>query len=197
MIEDSKTFPGICVSKTDCISNMSGESVGVNEDGVKVAGGRVILANWCDKGACEKDTSTLSGYKENADGTVIFNPVDAQGNKLTISQFIEQNPEMRSPLGGHQGDQGQMKLLGIQFDYAAGSFWDKLAESFAGTHDTLNSIIWYDELGNGKNLDGTLIGNVGNVTNMTNVPLAMPFSLSVLLPPEVWNAVFTLIKSKN
>jgi filamentous hemagglutinin len=199
MIEDSKTFPGICVSATDCISNMSGKSVGANGDGVKVAGGRVILADWCNNGgenACTPDTSTISGYKENPDGTVIFKPVDAQGNDLTISQFIEQNPKMRSPLGGHQGDQGQMALPGIQFDYAAGSFWDKLAESFAGTHDTLNSIIWYDELGNGKNLDGTLLGRVGATTNMTNVPVATPFALSVLLPPEVWNAVFMIMKSK-
>ena len=44
MIEDSMKFPGICVGTTDCISNMSGESVGVNGDGKKVAGGRIILA---------------------------------------------------------------------------------------------------------------------------------------------------------
>lgn len=102
-----------------------------------------------------------------------------------------------SPLGGHQGDQGQMDLLGIQFDYAAGSFWDKLAEAYSGTHDTLNSLIWYDELGNGKNLGGTLLGKIGDITNITNVPVATPFAYSVLLPPEVWNAVFALIKSKN
>lgn len=199
MIKDSMKFPGICTSKTDCISNMSGESVGVNGDDKKVAGGRVILADWCKnggEGACASDTSTLSGYKENADGTVIFKPVDANGNSLTISQFIDQHPEMRSPLGGHQGDQGQMALPGIQFDYAAGSFWDKLAEAYSGTHDTLNSFIWYDELGNGKNLNGTLLGRIGATTNMTNVAVATPFAYSVLLPPEVWNAVFTLIKYK-
>jgi len=86
--------------------------------------------------------------------------------------------------------------LGIQFEYAAGSFWDKLAEAYSGTHDTLNSIIWYDELGNGKNLDNTLIGKVGEAANYTNVFIATPFAYSVLLPPEVWNAVFALIKSK-
>jgi len=197
VIKDSETFPGICVSATDCISNMSGKSVGANGDGVKAAGGRIVLADWCDKGRCTPDTSTLSGYAENPDGTVIFNPgKDAQGYKLTISQFIEKNPEMISPLGGHQGYLGQIALPGIQFDYATGSFWDKLAESFAGMHDTLNSIIWYDSLGNGKNLDGTLLGRIGATTNMTNVPVATPFALSVLLPPAVWNAVFMLMKSK-
>lgn len=89
-----------------------------------------------------------------------------------------------------------MALFGIQFDYVPGSFWDRLAEAYSGTHDTLNSIIWYDNLGNGKKLDGTVIGKVGDITNMTNVPVATPFALSVLLPPEVWNAVFKIIGPK-
>lgn len=89
-----------------------------------------------------------------------------------------------------------MEFGKIHFLYAGGSFWDKLAEAYSGTHDTLNSIIWYNELGNGKNLKQTLIGNIGEVTNMTNVLVASPFALSVLLPQEVWNAVFALIKTK-
>lgn len=72
-----------------------------------------------------------------------------------------------------------MKLLGIQFDYEKGSFWDKLAETYAGTHDTLNSVIWYDHLGNTKNLDKLLLGTLGDFTNMTNVGVATPFALSV------------------
>jgi filamentous hemagglutinin len=68
---------------------------------------------------------------------------------------------------------------------------------FTGTHDTLNSFIWYDELGNGEKLDSTLLGKVGDITNNTNVIIATPFALSVLLPPDVWNSVFTLMKSKN
>lgn len=82
-----------------------------------------------------------------------------------------------------------MELFGIQFNYAKGSFWDRLAEAYAGTHDKLNSFIWYDSMGNGRNLDGTLIGQIGNATNTTNVVLATPFALSVLLPPEIWNAI--------
>lgn len=75
-------------------------------------------------------------------------------------------------------------------------FWDKLAEAYSGTHDTLNSLIWCDELGNGKKLDGSLLGKIGDLTNLTNVVLATPFAMSVLLPPEVWNTVFSLIKAK-
>ena len=95
-----------------------------------------------------------------------------------------------------QGGSGQTKLLGFQFEYAQNSFWSKLAEAYSGTHDTLNSFIWYDELGNGKKLDHTLLGNIGDITNSTNVIPASPFALSVLLPPEVWNSIFMLIKSK-
>ncbi|MDO9150843.1 MAG: hypothetical protein Q7U33_05635, partial [Methylotenera sp.] len=199
MIKDSEQFPGICVAGTnDCISNKSGDSVGVNGDGKKVAGGRVVLEDWCREGgknACILENGTRSGYKENSDGTVIFNPVDEKDNKLSISEFLDQHQDLRSPLGGVQGGAGQM-ALGIQFEYAAGSFWDKLAEAYSGTHDTLNSVIWYDELGNGKNLDKTVIGKVGEAANYANVLIATPFAYSVLLPPEVWNAVFMLIKSK-
>jgi len=195
MIEDSKKFKGLCVSENDCINNISGQSVGVNGDGKKIAGGRIVLEAWCERGgvaACKKDSTTRSGYAENPDGTVIFMPADADGNSLTISEFIDQHQELRSELGGIQGGSGQMKLLGIQFEYAVNSFWDKLAEAYAGTHDTLNSIIWYDDLGNGKKLDKTLLGQVGNIANSTNVIVATPFALSVLLPTEVWATVFAL-----
>ncbi len=197
MIEDSRKFKGLCVSETDCISNMSGQSVGVNGDNTKVAGGRLVLADWCRDGACELDKTTISGYKENADGTVIFNPKDENGNALTIQQIVDLHPDWRSPLGGHQGGEGQMSLFGIQFSYDPNSFWDNLAEAFSGTHDTLNSFIWYDELGNAKEIHkGTLLRYIGDTTNMTNVGVATPFALSVLLPPEVWSSVLALIRSK-
>lgn len=198
MKKDSEKFAGLCVSENDCINNASGTSAGVYGDNLKEAGGRIVLADWCEKGgsgACQSDSNTESTYKENPDGTVIFSPKDEYGNSLTISQFLERHQELRSTLGGVQGSDGQMELLGFQFEYIAGSFWDKLAEVYAGTHDTFNSIIWYDKLGNGKNLNKTLLGTIGDITNITNVVLATPFALSVLLPPEVWNTVFNSIKN--
>lgn len=195
MIEDSKKFKGLCDTQGNCISNQSGKSVGVNGDDFKLAGGRIVLADWCSDNRCTLDSTTKSGYKENSDGTVIFNPgVGADGKSITLSQFIEQHEDWRSPLGGHQGGQGLMDVLGISFNYEKGSFWDRLAEGYAGTHDTLNSYIWYDQLGNGKSLGGTPIGVVGNITNMTNVGVATPFALSVLLPPEVWSVMSNLAK---
>lgn len=196
MIEDSKKFTGLCDSQGNCISNTSGNSAGVDGDGFKLAGGRIVLADWCAGGRCTPDSMTKSGWAENPDGTVKFNPTDVNGNLITLTEFVAQNQSWRSELGGHQGSQGQIALLGIQFNYEKGSFWDELAEAYAGTHDTLNSIIWYDSSGNGKNLDNNLIGNIGDITNMTNVGVATPFALSILLPPEVWNSISTLMKLK-
>ena len=199
MIEDSKKFKGICDVQGNCISNMSGQSVGVNGDNTKIAGGRIVLADWCAKGGCEKaseDAPTKSGYKENPDGTVIFAPKDDKGNPVSLGEFVEQHPEWRSPLGGHQGGEGQMELFGLKFNYEKGSFWDKLAEAYSGTHDTFNSVIWYDKLGNGKNLEGTGIELVGKAANNANVLFATPFAASVLLPPELWNAINAASKLK-
>ncbi|MFL9711603.1 hemagglutinin repeat-containing protein [Methylobacillus sp. Pita1] len=186
MIEDSKKFKGLCDAQGNCINNISGNSVGVNGDNYKIAGGRTVLSYLCDEGRCTPDSSTNSGFVEDDNGKVKLNI------PLKDLESLEIYSETRSPLGGHQFSQGQMELLGLKFDYIPGSFWDKLAESYAGTHDTLNSFIWYDELGNGKNLNGTLIGKIGEITNITNVPLATPFALSTLLPPEIWNAIFSL-----
>ena len=196
MIEDSKKFKGLCDTQGNCISNQSGKSVGVNGDEFKLAGGRIVLAAWCAEGRCEKDDSTQTGYAENPDGTVKLTPKDKEGNEITLTQFVEQNPTWRSELGGHQGGKGQIALPGIQFDYEKESFWDKLAEAYSGTHDMLNSPIWYDKNGNSKKLDGRLIGNIGEVTNMTNVLVATPFALSVLLPPEVWNTINILVNMR-
>lgn len=195
MVEDSKKFKGICDTNGNCISNISGQSVGVNGDGLKIAGGRIVLSDWCVEGRCEKDPTTVTGYKENPDGTVIFKPTNSNGETTSLQSFINEHQELRSPLGGVQGGHGQM-ALGVQFEYEPGSLWDRLAEGYAGTHDKLNSFIWYDDLGNGKNLQGTIKGQAGEITNYTNVLLATPFAASVLLPPEVWNALLLLLKSK-
>ena len=71
---------------------------------------------------------------------------------------------------------------------------DKIVVAFAGSHDKANSFIWYDAQGNAKTLTGrTAI--LEDVTNWTNVLVALPFAVSTLLPPAVWNAVgITVVK---
>jgi filamentous hemagglutinin len=100
-------------------------------------------------------------------------------------------------MGGHQGGDGVMGLFGVTIAYQKGSLFDKIAESYAGTHDKFNSFIWYDKRGNAKKLDGTATGMVGDLTNWTNVGVATPFALSTLLPPEVWNAIATSINASK
>ncbi len=198
MITSSEKFKGLCDTQGNCISNMSGKSVGVNGDEKKVAGGRIVLSDWCAEGRCTKapdGVKTDSGYLENPDGTVIFTPKKKDGNTISLEKFVEQHEEWRSPMGGHQGGEGKMVIAGKTLEYEKGSFWDRLAESYAGTHDVLNSPVWYDNLGNGKNLNGTMLGKIGDVANITNVGLATPFAMSVLLPPEVWNMIIATIRN--
>jgi filamentous hemagglutinin len=165
-----------------------------------LGGGRIDLAAWCADGRCTPDSSTTSGYTEKPDGTVIFNPgTDSQGKALTtITSFIDanqNNSKIVSPLGGVQGGQGQftIPLIGYTHVYQPGSLSDNIIEAYAGTHDALNSILWYNRLGNDKTLTGAS-EVVGNVTNWTNVILATPVAASIFFTSGAWNAVNALMK---
>ncbi|CAG0976103.1 filamentous hemagglutinin [Methylophilaceae bacterium] len=174
MIEDSMKFPGICDSQGNCLDNKSGLSEGVNGDKFKLAGGRVNINELCRNDRCTT----------NEDGSLTFT-----GN---LAEFLqsEEGERMRSTMGGFQGAKGLFAF----FDYEAGTIWDTIAEAYAGTHDMLNSSTWYDAQGNIKaGVEETITGKVGNITNYTNVLLATPFALSVLLPPEVWNAIMVSV----
>lgn len=180
MIEDSKKFPGICDSYGNCLDNKSGISEGVDGDGFKLAGGRVSLDKICGGGKCEVDPNSPDGWKRRDDGTLIYNE--------NLKDFLEspQGHNLRSVMGGFQGKEGLFSF----FNYESGSSWDKMAEAYAGTHDTLNSYIFYDAQGNiKKGVEGTPKGDVGEFLNYTNVIVATPFALSELLPPEIWQAI--------
>jgi RHS repeat-associated protein len=81
-------------------------------------------------------------------------------------------------LGGVQGEQGY--FFGIP--YPSGGVVDHVLENFAGPHDFFNNPIWYDKIGNLKELSGLLNG-VGSVMNWVNVPLAAPLALSSMAQP--------------
>lgn len=193
MIEDSKKFPGICDVQGNCLTNLSGNSAGVKGDHLKIAGGRVNLDELCENKRCTQDKSTASGYAENSSGRVILNSEDENKTPTNLPDLLANNSQWRSPMGGFQGGDGKFAF----FDYAPGSVWDRLAEAYAGTHDTLNSGVFYDQQGNIKSGVGkTPAGKIGNITNYSNVILATPFALSVLLPPEAWNALVVGLKAK-
>jgi filamentous hemagglutinin len=188
MIEDSKNSPGIIDKNDYVLDNKSGKSVGVNGDNFKLAGGRVDVEKICGADRCEKNED--GSLKKNEKGQILFIGNAETGDNLKA--YVDANPDFRSQMGGLQGKLGQLtSLLG---DYAPGSLSDKVAEAYSGTHDTFNSPIWYGPDGNIKPGMTTAQQAVGEVTNYLNVIPATPFALSVLLPPEVWNAIQVGIK---
>lgn len=135
----------------------------------------------CADGRCRESDNEL-GWETNPDGTVRF-----YGD---LKALLSDPEYKRSVMGG---DQGKVGLFAF-FDYESGSSWDKLAEAYAGTHDTLNSFIFYDEHGNiKKGVTGTTEGKIGEFLNYTNVAVATPFALSEILPPEIWHAILVTV----
>lgn len=183
MIKDSKNFDGVVGSDGVELSNKSGQSVGVNGDLFKLAGGRVSLTAICGDGYAkcllDKDNNLV---------------LDSQGRvqyQGSLQKFIADNPGLRSPMGGWQGGVGMFAF----FDYKPGSIFDRVAEAYAGPHDKLNSAIWYDSSGNIKDgVAGSWLGTIGDITNYTNVLLATPFAIPILIPSETIDAIRAGIK---
>jgi hypothetical protein len=198
MIKDSSTFAGVVDGTGKKQSNNSGVSEGIKGDGVKLGGTRVDLDLLCgpDNSRCEIpkkpdgsiDTSkpiVFTGGK-NTDGT----------SKQTLDEFLatDAGKEMRGLTGGVQGYKGT--LFGKP--YEAGSWEDKLIESFAGTHDMIGGKLTglYDGQGNikqGMSDAERAVYNYG-VTTDAILP-SIPFAAAQDLPPEVWNAISILLKA--
>lgn len=176
MIADSWKAKPFCDANGTCISNISGHSQGVYGDGIKLGGGRIDPDELCKTVTCG----------EPQDGVI---KLTYEGKDITWDEILEMKPELVSPLGGVQGYDGM--FLGRP--YEPGDFRDKLVEAYAGTHDYLNSSVWYGPDGNVKPGMTEMERNFGEIHNIVNVPLATPFALSVLLPPGMWNAIGTAL----
>jgi filamentous hemagglutinin len=187
---NSKKFAGVVDKEGHVLSNMSGNSVGVDGDTFKGAGGRVDLDKICGSKnqMCALDLNGALAL--DSQGMVQFT---GKGTITTLDQLITANPDWRSPMGGWQGSIGKFAA----FDYQPGSFWDRLAESYSGTHDTFNSPTWYDDLGNIKRGMSEGLQTIGNVTNYMNVLLATPFALSSMMPPGAYAALQADVKKRN
>ncbi|WP_260293455.1 hemagglutinin repeat-containing protein [Sedimenticola hydrogenitrophicus] len=188
MIEDSKKFPGICDSLGNCLDNKSGPSAGVNGDQFKLGGGRVDVDVLCGQNFSRCSTKKpddpsidmndpRSKLAFNQNGQVVFN-----GN---LAKYLHQHPEVISPLGGLQGGDGQ--IFGMP--YQPGGWIDRVVEAYAGPHDQLNSGTWYGPDGNIKTGLTEEQRKVGELQNKVNVLIATPYALSILLPPELWQAL--------
>lgn len=105
------------------------------------------------------------------------------GFKLGGGRYNSASPFKRSPLGGIQGQAGKFGA----WDYAAGSFADHLVEAFAGPHDFLNSRIFYDGIGNIRNMGG-FQSAILEPLNYLNVAVASPFVGASVMPIYAYSA---------
>ncbi|WP_242630900.1 filamentous hemagglutinin N-terminal domain-containing protein [Variovorax paradoxus] len=179
-IRSSQLFQGVVDENGNILTNTSGSSVGVNGDGIKIGGNRVDVRQLCGvAGICTDfkiDPAGASEWYSPSDSRVHLQP------GINLSSVIASSPGLApSPLGGLQG--GLASINGIP--YARGSFLDNLVESFAGPHDFLNAVHYYDELGN------NIQNGASGVWNVVDLLPAMPVGLATLASqyPGVWQAM--------
>jgi filamentous hemagglutinin len=199
MVKDSTTFAGVVDSTGKVLSNNAKSlSAGINGDGVKLGGTRVDLDALCglDNSRCE--------IPKKPDGTAdTTKPIVFTGGrsddgtpKQSLAEFLAtpQGQKMAGPTGGVQGAGGT--LFGRAYD--AGSWQDKLIESFAGTHDMIGGKLsgLYDEQGNIKRgMSDAEVAVYNKLVTTTAILPSMPFAAAQGLPPEVWKAIGVLLKA--
>ncbi len=199
MVKDSTTFAGVVDSTGKKLSNNSGTSEGVNGDGVKLGGTRVDLDLLCGP------SNARCSFETKPDGSIdTSKPVKFTGGKnpdgtpsnQTLDEFLAtpEGKKMEGSTGGVQGYKGT--LFGTP--YEAGSWQDKLIESFAGSHDMIGGKLsgLYDSQGNikqGMSDTERAVYNYG-VTTTAILP-SIPFAAAQGLPSEVWNAVSVLLEA--
>ena len=112
---------------------------------------------------------------------------------MTIEQFLTttEGQKMAGATGGVQGVKGT--LFGSE--YAAGSWQDKLIESFAGSHDFIGGKVsgLYDEQGNAARGRSDSLKILQDRWSEAAIPLAAPFAAAEGMSPEVWKAVGILL----
>jgi filamentous hemagglutinin len=196
MIVDSKKFAGI-TDGTTSISNVSGESVGVNGDGLKIGGTRVDLDILCGHAneRCKTQKAGANGTKLlelDYRGQVQFDSIAA---KMSLAEFLA-TPEGKKAYGTTGGIQG-WKGTFFGTPYPAGGWLDKLIESFSGTHDMMGGTLTglYDEQGNiTRQMPGPLRSAYDTWATIAIAP-STPFALADILPPQVWNAIAIMLKA--
>ncbi len=188
MIKDSSTFAGVVDGTGKTLSNNEkGLSEGIKGDGVKLGGTRVDLDLLCGPG------NQRCSFEMKPDGSIdTSKPVTFNGN---LEEFLKtpEGQKMAGSTGGVQGEKGT--LFGVP--YAAGSWQDKLIESFAGTHDVIGGKLvgLYDDQGNIKQGMSKTESAAYDVWSGVAILPSAPFAAAQGLPPEVWNAISILLKA--
>ncbi|MDR6538035.1 hemagglutinin repeat-containing protein [Variovorax soli] len=186
-IESSQLFGGVVDENGSLLTNTSGPSDGVNGDGIKIGGNRIDVGQLCGVAGICVDNPDVNGnpnWINPNDGRVHLQP------GISLQSVIDSNPGLTpSPLGGLQGGLGS--IGGVP--YAAGSFLDRLIESFAGPHDFLNAVHYYDQLGN------NLQNGASETWNTIDLLPAMPVGLATLATqyPDIWQAITNVNMSQH
>ncbi|WP_296592158.1 hemagglutinin repeat-containing protein [Methylophaga sp.] len=207
-IENSQKFVGAVDAYGNKLNNLlDGKSEGVRGDGIGAGGTRVDLDLLCgtmnERCAIQKNPDDTPILDQNGipklalkEGQIMFTAKKDDNSLMSFDYFITEHPEgkkMAGPTGGIQGYKGT--LFGTP--YKAGSWQDKLIESFAGTHDVIGGQLsgLYDEQGNAtRGRSEALITAHDSWSAVAIVPSA-PFAMSELLPPEVWQAISIFLRN--
>jgi filamentous hemagglutinin len=168
-VVSSQQFAGVSDSNDPTgklISNATGPSVGVDGDGYKIAGTRVSF----------DDLKKYGRVDVNSDGTWTFTGIGTNPESSAPWTLQEALTKEGGLTGGAQGLPGTLKNI----PYQAGSFFDKLLESFAGTHDFLGSG-FYDQQGNLQANLTSFQRKWFEMQTIVDIPIAAPFAVSTLL----------------
>ena len=160
---------------------------------MKLGGTRVDLDLLCGPSNARCKTNSDGSLLLNEKGQIQFDAKDANNNPISFDNFLKtpDGQKMAGLTGGVQGAQGT--LFGIL--YAAGSWQDKLVESFAGTHDMIGGKLTglYDDQGNIKQGMSSTEKSVHDRLAEVAIPVAAPFAAAQGLSPQVWNAISILL----
>lgn len=209
-IESSQKFVGAVDAYGNTLDNLlDGKSEGVRGDGIGTGGTRVDLDLLCgamnqrcarQQDANGNDILDQNGIPKlalNEKGQVVFTAKNADESPMSFDYFIANTPEGQKMPGDTGGIQGYIGTL-FGTAYKAGSWQDKLIESFGGTHDFIGGQITglYDEQGNATRGRSDALIKAHNTWSATGAIVAStPFAMSELLPPEVWQAISILLRN--
>lgn len=188
-LEDSSRFAGVVDSEGNELTNLSGISAGLHGDNNKLGGTRIDLDLLCgiDNTRC---STNEDGSLKLIDGKIQFT-----AGSLTAFLETEEGKKMFGPTGGIQGWIGAL----FNIPYEAGSWQDKLIESFSGTHDHIGGKLsgLYDEQGNIRRGMTDKEQMIYNAWSGIAIVPSSPFAFAELLTPEVWQALGVILKGSK
>ncbi|WP_432224259.1 hemagglutinin repeat-containing protein [Enterobacter wuhouensis] len=189
-LKNSLIFPGVVDKDGNVISNVSGPSDGLY-DGVKLGGVRVGLDFICGDNniRCVNDENNNHALILDDRGRVQYKGDDRHKTFDALLEDRTVSDGLYGPTGGFQGGVGMMS----SWTYSAGSFFDDLVESYAGTHDLVGGQLpgFYDNAGNTGRDRNPLVTTAANTWTIAAIPIATPFAMSELVSPELLQFIFS------